>query len=89
MASIKDLKKDINNVLGDIIEGVYVVDAANGKNNSKEGAAIIDNAIEIFDELIVEVNKGKVENKKAHFKSVRKDLETKATKLVDDLNELT
>ena len=35
MASIKDLKKDINNVLGDIIEGVYVVEATNGKNNTK------------------------------------------------------
>lgn len=88
MASIKDLKKDINNVLGDIIEGVYVVDAANGKNNSKEGAVIVDKAIETFDELIAEVNKSKVENKKAHFKAVRKDLETKATKLVEDLNKL-
>ncbi|WP_419212248.1 hypothetical protein ACNR9Q_16100 [Maribacter sp. X9] len=88
MASIKDLKKDINNVLGDIIEGVYVVEAANGKNNTKEGAAIIDEAIETFDELIEKVNKSKVENKKAHFKEVRNELETKATKLVDELNKL-
>ena len=88
MASIKDLKKDINNVLGDIIEGVYVVEAANGKHNTKEGAAIIDDAIETFDELIEKVNKNKVENKKAHFKEVRTELETKATQLVDKLNEL-
>lgn len=88
MASIKDLKKDINNVLGDIIEGVYVVEAANGKNNSKEGAAIIDEAIETFDELIEKVNKNKVENKKAHFNEVRNELETKATKLVDKLNKM-
>ena len=88
MVSIKDLKKDINNVLGDIIEGVYVVEAANGKNNSKEGAAIIDEAIETFDELIEKVNKNKVENKKAHFNEVRNELETKATKLVDKLNKM-
>ncbi len=88
MASIKDLKKDINNVLGDIIEGVYVVEAANGKHNTKEGAAIVDDAIETFDELIAKVNKNDVDNKKAHFKEVRNELETKATKLVDKLNEL-
>ncbi len=88
MASIKDLKKDINNVLGDIIEGVYVVEAANGNNNTKEGAAIIDEAIETFDELIAKVNKSEVENKKKHFKSVRNELETKATKLVEKLNKM-
>ncbi len=88
MANIKDLKKDINNVLGDIIEGVYVVEETNGNRNSKEGASIIDEAIETFDELIAKVNKNDVENKKAHFKEVRKELETKATKLVDDLNKM-
>lgn len=88
MASIKDLKKDINNVLGDIIEGVYVVEAANGKNNTKEGAAIIDDAIETFDMLIEKVNKSNIENKKAHFNEVRTELETKANKLVDELNKL-
>ncbi|MGC1515884.1 MAG: hypothetical protein WA810_09945 [Maribacter sp.] len=88
MASIKNLKKDINNVLGDIIEGVYVVEAANGKQNTKEGAAIIDDAIETFDELIAKVNKSKVEKKKAHFNEVRSELETKATKLVERLNKM-
>lgn len=88
MASIKNLKKDINNVLGDIIEGVYVVEAANGKQNTKEGAAIIDDAIETFDELIAKVNKGKVGKKKAHFNGVRSELETKATELVGRLNKM-
>ncbi|APQ16410.1 hypothetical protein [Maribacter hydrothermalis] len=88
MASIKELKKNINNVLGDIIEGVYIVEAANGKNNSKEGSAIVDQAIVDFDELIAKVNQSKVENKKAHFNEVRNDLETRANKLVDSLNKL-
>ena len=88
MASIKNLKKDINNVLGDIIEGVYIVEATNGTTHSKEGTAIIDEAIAIFDELVAKVNKNDVENKKVHFKEVRSDLETKATKLVEDLNKL-
>ena len=81
MASIK-------NVLGDIIEGVYIVEATNGTTHSKEGSAIIDEAISSFDELVAKINQNDVENKKAHFKEVRKDLEAKATKLVDDLNKL-
>ncbi len=88
MASIKNLKKDINNVLGDIIEGVYVVEETNGDQHSKEGSAIIDGAISAFDELIAKVNQNDVDNKKAHYKEVRAELETKANKLVEQLNKL-
>ncbi len=88
MASIKELKKDINNVLGDIIEAVYVVEASNGKQDSKEGSKIIDGAIATFDELITKVNDRQVENRKAHLKSVRQELEVKATKLVEEVNAL-
>lgn len=88
MASIKNLKKDINNVLGDIIEGVYIVEETNGGQHSKEGTAIIDEAINVFDELIAKVNKNDIDNKKAHYKEVRAELETKANKLIEQLNKL-
>ena len=88
MASIKNLKKDINNVLGDIIEGVYIVEATNGGGPSKEGTAIIDGAISTFDELIAKVNQDDIQNKKAHFNGIRTELETKANKLVDQLNAM-
>ncbi|MFK5974701.1 MAG: hypothetical protein QM485_15670 [Flavobacteriaceae bacterium] len=89
MANIRNLKKDINYVLGDIIEAVYIVEAANGKQDSKEGAKIIDSAIETFDDLIVKVNQRKVDNKKAHFNTVREELEKKAAGLVEKLNTLS
>jgi len=88
MASVRDLKKDINYVLGDIIEAVYIVEAANGKPDSKEGSKIIDGAIATFDDLIAKVNQRDVENRKQHLKSVRAELETKAKGLVDELNKL-
>lgn len=88
MASIRNLKKDINNVFGGIIEGVYIVEEANGGGPSKEGTAIIDGAIEAFDELIDKVNADNVENKKAHYRGVREALETKANTLIDQLNNL-
>lgn len=77
MASIRDLKKDINFVLGDIIEAVYIVDGANNKQDSKEGVKIIDSAIETFDDLIAKVNQKDVDNRKAHLKKVREELEKK------------
>lgn len=89
MASIKELKKDVNNVLGDIIEAVYIVEAANGKGDTKEGAKIIDGAIEVFDDLIVKINDRKVDNRKKHLNAVREELETKAQGLVDQINKLS
>ncbi len=88
MASIRDLKKDINNVLGDIIEAVYLIEETTNKPESKEGNAIIDSAIETFDELIVKVNQRDVENRSEHLKAVRKELEEKATALVVKVNKL-
>ncbi len=89
MASIRDLKKDINYVLGDIIEAVYIVDAANNKPDSAEGSKIVDEAIETFDELIAKVNDRSVENKKAHLKTVREELEKKGKGLIEKLNALS
>lgn len=88
MASVRNLKKDINFVLGDIIEAVYIVEAANNKQDSKEGAKIIDSAIETFDDLIAKVNQKNVENRKQHLTKVREELEKKATGLVGQLNKL-
>lgn len=88
MANIRELKKDINYVLGDIIEAVYIVEAANDKQGSKEGSEIIDGAITTFDELISKVNNKGVDNRKEHLKNVRKELEEKARALVDKLNKL-
>lgn len=89
MASIQNLKKDINYVLGDIIEAVYLWEAATQNLDSKEGSALIDQAIEVFDSLIAQVNNKKVENRKAHLKEVRANLEIKATELVTQLNQLS
>ena len=88
MANRRELKKDINYVLGDIIEAVYIVEAANDKPGSKEGSEIIDGAIATFDDLISKVNIKGLDNKKEHLKNVRKELEEKARGLVDKLNKL-
>ena len=88
MPSIRDLKKDVNFVLGDIIEAVYIWEAGSGKKDSAEGTVIIDKAIAIFDELMNKIHQKDVNNPKSHFKGIRNQLEEKATELVNDFNKL-
>ncbi len=88
MANLRDLKKDINFVLGDIIEAVYLFELSTTGTATPESNAIVEEAIVSFDTLIAKVNQKEVENKKAHFKQVRKDLETVANQLVAKINAL-
>ena len=88
MGNIRDLKKDINYVLGDIIEAVYVWEYSNTDKDTKKSEAIIDEAIETFDELIAKVNDKKVENRSAHLNGVRNELETKGRALIEKVNNL-
>ncbi len=86
MASIKNLKKDINYTLGDIIGVCDLVQLDPAKAEKAE--AIIDETIEVFDALMVKVHAKNVENKKAHFKAVSTELEAKAKDLVAKINKL-
>lgn len=88
MASIKNLKKDINYILGDVIEECYTWELLNPKADRKASEAIINESIDAFDTLIEMVNAKDVENKKAHFKSIETSLEATANKLVEKVNKL-
>ncbi|MGB0982048.1 MAG: hypothetical protein ACPGUH_08115 [Winogradskyella sp.] len=88
MANKRDLKKDINYVLGDIIEAVYVWELTNTEKPTEESNAVIDEAITTFDNLITRVNDRSVEDKKAHFKAINADLETKGRALIEKINKL-
>lgn len=88
MASIRNLKKDINYVLGDIIENAYVWELENPKEDKKKTEKIIDEAIVVFDDLISKIYKKDIFNKKAHFSSISKELEEKANALATKINNL-
>ena len=89
MANKRDLKKDINYVLGDIIEAVYVWEYTNTDKDTKKSEAIIDEAITTFDTLIAKVNDRSVDNKKAHFKVINAELEEKGRALIEKINKLS
>ena len=88
MANVRDLKKDINYVLGDIIEAVYIWEEANSDKDTKKSEAIIDEAIATFDELIAKVNAKDIDNPKAHFKSINLELESRGKALIVKINKL-
>lgn len=88
MANKRILKKDINYVLGDIIDAVVLWEDSNPTKDVKGAEKIVDEAIAVFDELIGKVNAKNVENKKAHFKAINQDLETKGLALIEKINKL-
>jgi len=45
MANKRDLKKDINYVMGDIIEAVYIWELTNPSKETKESQSIIDDEL--------------------------------------------
>ena len=87
MASIKNLKKDLNYIFSDIIEQCYVWQLENGDDKDK-AEVIIDGAISSFDSLIEKINDKKAENKKAHFKSILSDLEGNVSDLKSQIDSL-
>ncbi len=88
MASIKNLKKDINYVLGDIIEECYAWELMNPNEDKKKSEAVIDEAIITFDALIDKINTKNIENKKAHFKGLQAELMTSANSLLEKVNKM-
>ncbi len=88
MASLRDLKKDINYVLGDIIEAVYIWELSNPDKDIQKSGAIIDEAIDTFDDLIAKVNDKSVDNRKKHLKGVNQELEDRGRALIEKINKL-
>ncbi len=88
MASKRILKKDVNNVMGDIIDTAYIHQMANPKEDPAKSEAIVDEAIQNYDELITKINRRDIENKKKHFNEIQAELQTKANALIEKVNAL-
>ena len=88
MSSVRNLKKDINYVLGDIIQAVYIHEMTTAGKPTDATNALIDEAIGSFDNLMQKVNAKGVENKKAHFRQIHSELEQTANQLVEKINAL-
>ena len=74
MSSIRILKKEMNVALSEVIEDCYLVQLDGDDAVAAKADKIIDEAINTFDQLIEKVHKKDVEDKKDHFRSIKKEL---------------
>ena len=73
MPSIRLLKKEINNDIGDLIEEIYLWELSNPKGDLVKSEKLIDEAINAFDDLILKINAVKGVDKKKQFKTIEKE----------------
>ena len=73
MPSIKLLKKEINNEIGDLIEEIYLWELSNPKGDLDQSEKLVEEALQAFDNLIVMINAVKGDNKKEQFKKIEKE----------------
>ncbi|MFK8267315.1 hypothetical protein [Capnocytophaga cynodegmi] len=86
MASIRNLKKEINYVFGDIIDSVFHWEYTSG--NTGKGSELIQEILVTYDDLIEKIYHRDVDKRGAHLKQVRKDFEQKAGTFIGKLNKL-
>lgn len=89
MPSIKFLKKEINNSIGEIIEDVYTWQLSNPNSDLKKSNLIIDKAISVFDDLILKIHKNRKEGKNNGFKIIKEDLNSAIVELNNSLSKLS
>lgn len=88
MASIRQLKKEINNEIGAIIEDVYHWELSNPKADLTKSEALIDEAIACFDTLIQKVNAIKGSNTKAQFSNIASEKQKNIKVLLSKFSKL-
>jgi hypothetical protein len=92
MASIRELKKDINYLTSEIITEVYVRKVLFSGVKESDVSKIIVDALAFRNDLIERVNARDGRNNaklvKASFQQLRKDMADRFTALVEAVNEL-
>lgn len=89
MASIKNLKKDINYTLGAIATICDEWQKLNATSDMTLSNAILDDAYNTYDDLLNRINqKRDITNVKNHFKEISQELESKAIALLERANSL-
>lgn len=88
MASKKQLKKDLNNRFGEIIDGALINQEADSKDYSIKTEELVDDIISEFDSIIEQINKRDSEDRSKHLKSVKENINKKADEFIERLNNL-
>ena len=93
MASVRELKKDIDYLIYEVISDCFVFSGLHPENKSDELSAVISDAVEFRNDLIARVNNpdGKDNPKilKTYYKTLQKDLLNGVDSLFNRLSELS
>jgi hypothetical protein len=93
MASIRELKKDIDYLTFEVISDCFVYSGVHPENESDELSTLISDAVNFRNDLIARVNNPDVKDNpkivKAYYKAVEKDLITGVDKLFSRLSSLS
>jgi hypothetical protein len=93
MASVKELKKDIDNLIFQLVSDCFVYSGLHPDNKTEEVSEIIADAVNLRNDLIARVNnpEGKDDPKiiRSYYRSVNKDLVEGADQLFNRLSQVT
>jgi len=93
MASVRELKKDIDYLVFEVISDCFVFSGVHPDNKSEEVSTIISDAVKFRNDLIARVNNpdGKDNAKilKAYYKTVEKDLMVGVDDLFNRLSSIS
>ncbi len=93
MASIRELKKDIDYLIFEVISDCFVYAGLHGENKPDEVTDIVNSAVNLRNDLIMRVNtpegKGDPKLLKAHYRKIEKDLVEGVDGLFDKLSSLS
>ena len=93
MASLRNLKKDIDYLVFEVLSDCFIFSSIHPDNKTDELSVIISDAVAFRNDLIARVNNpdGKDNPKilKSYYKTVEKDLITGVDKLFDRLSSLS
>lgn len=83
--NLRDIKKDIEYVLGAFLEDCSVVATSNAKVSESAVSELMEEAVGLYNELRDKVN-AKAENKKAYYTELRKEIVTRTDALYEKLS---
>ncbi len=89
MASIKNLKKDINYIFGEVIYEANYKQLLKPDVDDDKVESIIDEAVTAYEDFYKKINAGrKAENKKTYFKNLDEEINQSVKKMLDKIEAL-
>ncbi len=89
MGSIRDFKKEINYIFGEVIDEALYKKVTKPEVDDKKIEEIIDEAVQAYDDFKEKINQGRqAANKKEYYKLLNKEYEEAVNALIEKINAL-